>query len=131
MTVQPIATGRRQDTALAVAALVLGLCGLFLVSQGGSRMPARFAVLLVVLVQDGLLAVGWLVAAVGWGWMIRRALLGRQLSPLITQAALGIAALLLLDWLLGWAGWLNGWTIWAVTGAGWLMVMWQGLLLRV
>lgn len=111
---------------MAAATAGLFMVGLFAVSQGRVPLLQRFATLLVVLVRDGLLAFGWLLSAVGWGWPVARVVLPSSRKMLMAQVAFGVGALLILDWLLAWAGWMTPWTAWGLGLAGWLLLMAQG-----
>jgi hypothetical protein len=116
--------------ALAFGGALLLMAGLFLASQAAIPDPRRFALLLVTLLQEGSPAAGWLLAAGGYGHALRRLILARTagsggeagLDARFTgQIALGAATLMLIDWLLGWAGVMNTATVWAASGIGWLL----------
>jgi len=117
-----------EQVRLPMAAVTGGLflVGLFAVSQGSVPLLQRFGALLVVLVMDGSLALGWLLSAAGWGWPVARVVLRSSREMLVAQVAFGVGALLILDWLLAWAGWMTPWTAWGLGLAGWLLLMVQG-----
>ena len=124
-TTQP--TGLR-DRLLAVGTVVLFVAGLVVVSQGLSPLAARFGVLLALVIESALAAGAWLTAAIGLGYVLRRALAGPDGElgvGLVAQAGLGIAGLGLIDWALGLSGMLNPTTAWVVTAAGWGGLAWQ------
>ena len=98
------------------------MLALVVVSQGGDPRPVRALMLLAVLGSQGIYAAGWLAAAGGWGWALGR-LLGRGAGVgIIEQVALGVGTLAMLDWLLGWAGWLNQITVWILCAIGWALL---------
>ncbi len=86
---------------------------------GGTHDKAvRFAASLLILIESApAVGIAWLGAA-GLGWPLRRWLLPDPPSALLSQLALGMAALLLSWWLLAWAGLLSPWTAWGLPVAG-------------
>jgi hypothetical protein len=110
---------------ITVISAGLFLLGLFVVSQGRAPLLQRFAALVAVLISDGVMALGWILSAVGWGWVGRRALLGVGGELLVTQVPLGVGTLLLLDWLLAWAGWMTPSMAWGLGLTGWALLIAQ------
>lgn len=118
----------RPSSAPAHNRLVAAACAvLFLVSVWialGPSSPAfigkgnRFlAWLYLVLESLPMLAVVWAGAA-GFGWPVRRWLMRDIPGAAVVQAATGMAVLLLLWWLIAWAGALNAATAWGLPAAG-------------
>ncbi len=110
----------------AVVSVIAFIAALAIVSQAYAPQPLRFAVLAAVLIQEGALVAAWLIAAAGWGWPVRHGLIEGRLGRIdgaVLQLALGIGVMLMLDWLLLWAGWMNGLTAWgmAIVGVGLLL----------
>ncbi len=69
--------------------------------------------------------VGFWVGAIGLGILLQSRLLPTVRYRFVTQVTLGMAALLLLDWLLGWAGLLNPWTAWLLAAGGTGIIAWH------
>lgn len=117
--------------AIAMAGLFIGC--LWAISQGSALLDSskgeltglQFASLLRVLAFDSLWAPLWLVSGMGYGWLVRRLLLGRQFTSILTQVNLGVATLLLLDWLAAWNGLLSPAVIWALSVFGWFLLVLQ------
>ncbi len=115
-----------RPAGVAAAAGGLALAALLLVSQGTNPAPLRFVVVLLLLLTEGLWVAGWLLAAVGYGWPLRRAMLGSAGRwGFLAQGALGAGALLLIDWSLAWAGLLRPAAVWAAAGVGWALLAGQ------
>lgn len=97
-----------------------------------SSAAAGVATVAVLLVNGGLIALGYLLAAFGYGRFVTRALLGRQ-SPTTgrhwVQCVLGIALMLWISHLLGLLGALSGqrgqWVGWGVVVLGLAALGWQ------
>lgn len=96
---------------LLLAAVALGLlsaAGLCALGQGGSQFwPGRLAFVIESILLAGALACGYLLAALGFGRLFRRALANAR-HPWLLQFALGMALLLTLSHLLGALGALAG-----------------------
>ena len=75
----------------------------------------RFESLLWVGLSEGALVFCWLIAAAGWGWAWMDRCLPKS-DPVYVWIA-GAATQLLLAWVLGWIGWLDGLSAWALAGA--------------
>jgi len=133
---QPTASNVRLGRLIAGLALVLLLLTMLAASQGAVPNPARLAVLIAVLAEEGALIVGWFAAAAGFGFPLRRLLIetpgpatpaahgpaalpGRAFVPLALQLALGVGVLLLAAALLGWVGGLNRLSGWGLMAVGW------------
>ncbi len=117
--------------AIAMAGLFIGT--LWAISQGaalidrskGELTGLQFASLLRVLAFDSLWAPLWLVSGMGYGWLVRRLLLGRRFTSILTQVNLGVATLLMLDWLAAWNGLLSPAIIWTLSVFGWFLLILQ------
>lgn len=110
-----------------VAGVVLGIfiACFYFVSQGKASDPKMFGLLVVQLVEELSLVAGWLLAAVGFGWIGTRTLIGRENSTVTLQFAFGAGILMFLDWLLGCLGYLNLTTAWLLGGIGWALIVFQ------
>jgi hypothetical protein len=110
-------------------------------SPGSMTVMGMVGSLRVVVESLTLLVPFWLGAA-GLGWLIVRALWPEQksvtsndtsheqprgASRIVLQLSLGLAALLIADWLLAWAGLLNIFTAWLLCGAGASVLLWRTL----
>ncbi len=113
-------------------------------STGSLTVTGMIGSLRVVVESLTLLVPFWLGAA-GLGWLIVKSLWPEQnsvtsnenshdqlrgASRVVLQLSLGLAALLMIDWLLAWAGLLNIFTAWllCIGGAGvllWRAIRWQ------
>ncbi len=102
-----------------VAAVVVLVACMILLSQGLVPAPGRAMTLLAVIVMEGAFVLCTLAACAGYGYRIRRALFDDQRQWAAVQMAMGVGAVMLMAWLLGWAGWLNGWTAWVIVVVGW------------
>ena len=105
MDAAPVEAPRRIDRLAMVAGplVVLALTGWFAGWTGpdqphGGGDTARF------LLTSAPWAIGWLAAAIGYGWPLRRLLAGESRDALAIQAGLGVAAMLFLDAALGAIG---------------------------
>jgi hypothetical protein len=67
------------------------------------------------------------LSATGLGWMVRKAVTADAPLALPAQAAVGMAVLLVLNWVVAWLGWLNSLTAWLLVAAGAAGVVWQFL----
>ncbi len=113
-------TGAQRVVACAVAALVLAL---WLLTQNGVKpqQPQAFSdVLATFAVSMPVLGAIWIGAA-GYGYALRLLFLPGRGSRVIEELALGIAGLLMVNWLAAWAGWLTQNAGVAVFGAGCLL----------
>ena len=84
-----------------------------------------------VIVTSGPWALGWLCAAMGFGWLLRRGLARGLEEGLAIQAGLGVAALMFLDAGLGPLGvlqWGGGLGAWALIVIGFALLVAQLLL---
>jgi hypothetical protein len=114
-----IANGSR---LLAIGSAVVLLGTLFVVSQGWITPWAmsRFAAVLTVVLEEGLVVMAWLVAAVGYGWAVRSTLSRRPLNiGVVEQWVIGAAVLMLIDASLGCLGLLSRTTVWVISVIGW------------
>jgi len=82
-----------------------------------------------VLAESGPLTLAWLVAAMGYGWWMRRVWLDGAAEATSIQVGTGIALLLFLDSLLGTLGVLQ----WGGSLGGWMVLMpgWAGVLMQL
>jgi hypothetical protein len=120
--------GRSQPTVLtgsAIAGMVGLAAGLLIVATGTDGHPILVIELFAVLVQEGWLAVAWLLTAAGLGYPLRRWLLPRTQQPVLAQVALGCGALILIDWAMGWGGWLTLSGAWVVGAIGIILLLLQ------
>lgn len=123
----PSADGRRSRnlTVLGVTGGAL-LATMWTLGQSGvsPTQPASFAAHLALLIESlPTLAAVWLGAA-GLGYPLQRALARQTHHRILVQLALGMAALLIVNWLLAWAGALGMATAWGLCliGAALLVV---------
>ncbi|MGH7292410.1 MAG: hypothetical protein ACREJT_14425, partial [Myxococcota bacterium] len=122
-------TKTRSNWWPALIAIVVTVA-LMLWMAGWTGDPSVHRGLDALLVLAGALpfVVAWLAAACGFGWTLRRLLIPSGSDGLFLQAALGIAALLLLDAALGrigflqWRGSLGAWVVLAI---GWALLFGQ------
>jgi hypothetical protein len=98
----------------AVAGLAAWFAGWTSPGRGSAAAEAAW-----VLLTSGPYAVAWIVAAVGFGWPLRRAILPASPDALSAQVGLGVAAMLLLDAALGAAGALQ----WAGSAGAWALLL--------
>ena len=97
---------------LAVLILFVWFAGWTGASRPHAGVPALF-----VLLRSVPWAIGWLVAAYGFGWPLRRWLDPKADDPFVVQLGLGIAVMLILDAALGslgalqWGGSIGAWTL--------------------
>ena len=143
-------TEQRRDLRtllLVIAGVVLALASLRIGIQGGWTVQrptfldpemnqeapalagqASWALLYTLLMAVPLIGGLWLSAA-GLGWPLRRLLTAKldcgPFAAFVAQAGLGMAALLQINWLIAWAGWLNATTAWCLIAAGLLLLGWQ------
>ncbi|MEX1088054.1 MAG: hypothetical protein WEC36_02425 [Phycisphaeraceae bacterium] len=131
---------RIRQLGIALGAVALWLAGMWLAAQGGlwpapvaeaSSAQVALAVLgklagvLFILLGALPVLVSFWIGAAGLGWLIRRRLVPQAQYGLFVQLGAGLAALLCLDWLTGWAGLLNTWTAWMVCAIGAGVVAWH------
>ncbi len=105
--------------ALAVSAAPLLAC-VWLITQNGraaTRPEAFTSVLAIAAGSLPVLGALWLSAA-GYGFALRALLLRGVRPGVIAQTGVGMTVLLLLNWLLAMAGWLNPITVWVLCGIG-------------
>ena len=94
---------------LAVIVVLAWLAG-----RAGPDRPSAVADAAWVLLTSAPWAIAWLVAAVGFGWPVRRFVGGQGLA---VQAGLGVATMLVLDAALGalgilqWGGSIGAWAL--------------------
>jgi len=102
--------------AILAAGVIGGAATMWLTNQNGLISPAPAAILgtLYVLLSSAGIVVAIWVMAMGLGWPIRRYFMPGLYQGWIGQAAAGLAALWMIDWLLAWAGLLNAVTAWAL-----------------
>jgi hypothetical protein len=115
---------------LIISVLVLGVMMALLAGRTGEPGDDRAFDLMVVLPGAALWAGLWLVAAMGYGWPLRRWLLPESRDGLLIQAALGVAALMTQDAALGALGllFLGGSAgTWLLTAIGWALLLVQVL----
>ncbi len=101
----PVEASRPIDRVAMVAGplVVLALIGWF-AGWTGPDQPHGGADTARVLLTSAPWAIGWLAAAIGYGWPLRRLLVGESRDALAIQAGLGVAAMLFLDAALGAIG---------------------------
>jgi len=105
--------------AIVAATLVAFVAGLGVIALH------QFMAVFAVLIPAAALVLAWCAAAAGYGYAIRRALTRCGDVALAEQAALGIGAMAMLDWLAGWAGLLNFGVLTGVALVGWLLIAWH------
>jgi hypothetical protein len=106
--------------ALGVSLLASLLLSLWFITQSGvtpQQPRAFFAVFQMIARSLPVLSAVWLGAA-GYGWVLCRALRCGRPGGVVGQLGLGMAALLAVNWLLAWAGWLTPVTAWGLCGVG-------------
>lgn len=104
---------------MALASIVALLASMWVASQASffPTLAVKFAASLYLIFEASpVLAAMWLGAA-GWGYPLRR-LVPMGAGGATVQLALGMAVMLLLNWLLAWAGWLHGWSAWGLCTVG-------------
>ncbi len=109
--------------AAAIGAIALGLGAMWLASQGSllpdsSEAAGKFLGTIYQGVRSLPILIAVWVGALGLGWLLRIWLIPNAKHRIITQMILGVAGLLMIDWLLAACGWLNAWTAWASCGIG-------------
>ena len=110
--------------AILAAGVIGGAAAMWLTNQNGLVSPAPAAILgtLYVLLNSAGIVIAIWAMAMGIGWPIRRYLMPGLYQGWIGQAAAGLAAVWMIDWLLAWAGLLNAITAWGLllpAAAGW------------
>lgn len=104
--------------AWAGAALLLVLATMSWASFDQSTGQSMAIALLFTLLIDGSMLVAWFAGAWGYGRLMQRALLGNAFESWSVAMAMGTSAQMILAWTLGWAGWLNAITSWALIAPG-------------
>lgn len=127
----PSTASRLSHHGTAIAFLVIpGLLALGLaclgLSQGDSAVAA-IATVLFTWFTSGMIAVGFFLSALGFGWPVARLLATSTRDRLCLQPAAGLGVLLFVDHLMGVAGGLSGGT--GRVGAGVVMAVGIGLLM--
>ena len=114
----PTNTLNRIDRAAMIAGPVLvGVAILWLAGRSGPDRPGASIDAVWALLTSVPWALGWLIAAIGLGWPLRRWLTGKHRDQLAIQVGLGVAAMLTLDAGLGalgvlqWGGSLGAWAL--------------------
>ncbi len=114
----------------AIAAM-LALHGPFFSPSGiaASELPAvivgKLAGIIFIVLSSLPVLTGFWVGAIGLGIMLQQRLLPQVHYRFVTQLTLGLASLLLFDWLLGWVGLMNPWTAWLLPSLGTAAVVWH------
>ncbi len=103
---------------IAGPVVVLSMVG-WLAGHGGPGASGSAADAATVLLTSGPWALGWLLAAIGLGWPLRRWLLPDHTDALAIQTGLGVAAMLTLDAALGAVGVLQ----WGGAGGAWALIV--------
>ncbi len=98
--------------------VILAMVG-WMAGHGGPAASGGAAEAAWVLLTSGPWAVGWLLAAVGLGWPLRRRLLRDHPDGLAIQVGLGVAAMITLDAALGAIGALQ----WGGAGGAWALIV--------
>ena len=107
----------------AIGAIALLFASMWLANQGaivpdGSQAAEKFFGTMYQGVRSlPILLAVWL-GVLGIGLPLRIWLMPKAEHRIAVQLALGLGAMLMLDWLLAACGWLNGWTAWGVCGIG-------------
>ncbi len=136
----PSSSHRIRHLAIAAGALALFAAAVWVAVQGGlwpqnlpsgptaglrTQILGKVAGVAYILIGSlPVLASFWLGVA-GLGLPVRR-LFARQIQDRIPiQLAAGLGLMLLADWGLGLAGWLNPWTAWGLCTVGTLLFLWH------
>lgn len=88
----------------------------------GQIVTGRIIGMAVRWVEAACLLVPWWLGAAGWGYALRRKLYRAGQAPIAVQLAAGHAAMLLLGWLLAWAGLVHGAVGWSLCAVGMLLL---------
>ncbi len=118
----------RLGVIVATAALLLG--AMWVATQRGPapQAPRAMASVLFLAVDSAAVLVPLWLAALGWGYPLRRWALHDMRFATVAQAGAGMAAMLLAGWC--WACFsLDPRHLWVLAGAGWLMLALQLTLL--
>jgi len=123
---------RVRHLVMAGGALLLLLGGAWCAVQGG-LLPAdtpgsltlvagkTWGVFALAMGSAPYLASLWLGAA-GYGMVLRQLLAPKARHGMVIQLAAGMGTLLMIDWLLAWAGLLNAWSAWGVCALGFFIL---------
>jgi hypothetical protein len=103
---------------IAGPVVVLAMVG-WLAGHGGRSDSTGAADAVTVLLTSGPWALGWLLAAIGLGWPLRRRLLPDHPDALAIQVGLGVAAMITLDAAFGAVGVLQ----WGGAGGAWALIV--------
>jgi len=103
---------------IAGPVVVLAMVG-WLAGHGGRTDSSGAAEAVMILLTSGPWALGWLLAAIGLGWPLRRRLLPDHTDALAIQVGLGVAAMITLDAALGAVGVLQ----WGGAGGAWALIV--------
>jgi hypothetical protein len=119
VTIAPVPDRVRNVLVIALGAAAL-LLSMWVANQGGAApvFPARFAASILILAESlPVVAATW-VAAIGLGWPVRVLLFPQSPFRSVAQAGAGMAALLLVNWLMAWAGGVGVAWAWSLVGVG-------------
>lgn len=109
--------------AAAAGAIALLFASMWLANQGGvvpdnaEAAEKFFGTMYQGIRSMPIMLAVWL-GVLGIGLPLRIWLMPKAEHRIAVQLALGLGAMLMLDWLLAACGWLNGWTAWGVCGIG-------------
>lgn len=114
---------RSRNTLVFLVATLVLLCSMWVANQGGLAplVPAKFAASLYLILTSLPSVTALWLAALGFGWPLRRLLVPELPARLVLQAGLGMAALLLLNWLVLWGIGSATPVVWGLVGAGVLL----------
>jgi len=111
-----------------MAGLVWFGCLIWIATWTGPDQPSSLLSMVFVLAESGPLAMAWLAAAIGYGWLLRNALFAGAVEAGSLQIGAGVATLLFIDASLGSLGvlqWGGSVGAWAVLVIGWAGLIWQ------
>ncbi len=111
---------RTRNLSAALGAVGLLLAVTWIACQGGPAplMPIKYVAMWKVIVSTLPVLVIYWAGALGYGELLRRALVGDMQRDAVTAAGLGLWAMLMAAWLLAWAGLLHQLVAWALPGVG-------------
>ncbi len=110
-------TNRLDRLGLIAGPVVVLILLVWFAGWTGPERPHAGLPALYVLLRATPWAIGWLAAAYGFGWPLRRWLDPQNEEPFVVQLGLGIAAMLIIDATLGaigalqWGGSVGAWTV--------------------